>query len=75
MYYALIMAGGSGTRLWPLSRQDRPKQTLRLVGERSMFQHAVDRLEPLFPYERILVGTRREYAGSATTTSPRIARG
>jgi len=38
MYYALIMAGGSGTRLWPLSRQDRPKQTLRLVGERSMFQ-------------------------------------
>ena len=38
MYYALIMAGGSGTRLWPLSRQDRPKQTLRLVGEWSVFQ-------------------------------------
>jgi mannose-1-phosphate guanylyltransferase len=63
MYYALIMAGGSGTRLWPLSRQAHPKQTLRLVGERSLFQHAVDRLAPLFPYERILVGTRREYAG------------
>jgi ribose/xylose/arabinose/galactoside ABC-type transport system permease subunit len=41
MYYALIMAGGSGTRLWPLSRQDRPKQTLRLVGERSMLQFLI----------------------------------
>ena len=49
MYYALIMAGGSGTRLWPLSRQNRPKQALKLVGERTMFQHAVDRLAPLFP--------------------------
>ena len=72
MYYALIMAGGSGTRLWPLSRQNRPKQTLRLVGERSMFQHAVDRLGPLFPYERILVGTRREYAGLLQQQAPEL---
>ncbi|KAB2855253.1 MAG: hypothetical protein F9K46_15805, partial [Anaerolineae bacterium] len=35
--YALIMAGGGGTRLWPLSRQNRPKQSLPLVGEHSMF--------------------------------------
>ena len=72
MYYALIMAGGSGTRLWPLSRQANPKQTLRLVGERSLFQHAVDRLEPLFPYERILVGTRREYAGLLQQQVPEL---
>ena len=48
MLYAVIMAGGSGTRLWPLSRREQPKQALRLIGERTMFQHSVDRLAPLF---------------------------
>jgi mannose-1-phosphate guanylyltransferase len=62
MYYAVIMAGGSGTRLWPLSRQNRPKQALKLVGQRTMFQHAVDRIAPLFPPERILVVTGSEHA-------------
>ena len=47
-YYAVIMAGGIGTRLWPLSRQARPKQVLPLVSNRSMFKVAVDRLQPLF---------------------------
>jgi mannose-1-phosphate guanylyltransferase len=55
MLYAVIMAGGSGTRLWPLSRQGYPKQALRLIGERTMFQHAVDRLAPLFTPDRIYV--------------------
>jgi mannose-1-phosphate guanylyltransferase len=62
MDYAVIMAGGSGTRLWPLSRQQRPKQALKLIGQRTMFQHAVDRVAPLFPFERILVVTRSEHA-------------
>ncbi len=62
MDYAVIMAGGSGTRLWPLSRQHRPKQALKLIGQRTMFQHAVDRILPLFPPERILVVTRNEHA-------------
>ena len=54
--YALIMAGGAGTRLWPLSRKDRPKPLLPLVDrERSMFTLSVERLYPLFPPERILV--------------------
>ena len=61
MYWAVILAGGSGTRLWPMSRKEMPKQALTLVGERSMFQHSVDRLLPLFPIERILVVTRVEY--------------
>jgi len=56
-YYAVIMAGGGGTRLWPLSRQAHPKQTLSLFDERSLFQTSVERLDGLFPPERILVVT------------------
>ncbi len=54
-FYALIMAGGVGSRLWPLSRQKSPKQVLPLVGERSMFQGAVDRLQPLLMPEDVYV--------------------
>ncbi|MDR3572330.1 MAG: mannose-1-phosphate guanylyltransferase [Anaerolineaceae bacterium] len=72
MNYALIMAGGSGTRLWPLSRQKQPKQALNLVGERSMFQHAVERIIPLFPVENILVVTRAEHAGQLMLQAPEI---
>ena len=56
-YYAVIMAGGGGTRLWPLSRLDHPKQMLSLGGDQSLFQLAVDRLAGVFPPERILVMT------------------
>jgi mannose-1-phosphate guanylyltransferase len=56
-YYAVIMAGGGGTRLWPLSRLDHPKQMLSLGEERSLFQVAVDRLAGIFSPERILVMT------------------
>src|SRR4030067_2902389 len=59
-YYAVIMAGGGGTRLWPLSRQSRPKQMLRLIDERRLFQTSVQRLEGVFPPERILVVTVEE---------------
>jgi len=56
-YYAVIMAGGGGTRLWPLSRRDKPKQMIQLDGERTLFEIAVDRLLGLFPADRILVVT------------------
>ena len=56
-YYAVIMAGGGGTRLWPLSRRDKPKQMLKLDGERTLFEIAVDRLLGLFPADRIMVVT------------------
>lgn len=59
-YYALIMAGGIGTRLWPLSRQKSPKQVLPLVGERSMFGLAVERLQPLFTPEDVMVVVGRD---------------
>ncbi|MCE1252009.1 MAG: mannose-1-phosphate guanylyltransferase [Anaerolineae bacterium] len=70
MYYALIMAGGSGTRLWPLSRQHRPKQSLKLVGDRTMFQQAVDRLDPLFKAQQITVVTRSEHVEILQSQTP-----
>ena len=62
MYHALIMAGGSGTRLWPLSRKDRPKQSLSLVEERTMFQVTAYRLQPLIPLECVHVVTNAQMA-------------
>ncbi len=55
MNYAVIMAGGAGTRLWPISRERLPKPALRLYSEKSMFQIAVERLEPLFTPQQIIV--------------------
>src|SRR3990167_8227337 len=46
--YAVIMAGGSGTCFWPWSREDTPKQLLSIVGQKSMLQHTIDRIVPLF---------------------------
>ena len=71
-YYAVIMAGGSGTRLWPLSRKDRPKQMLQLVEERSLFQSAVERLGGLFDPERIFIVTVREQAEDLQRQCPLI---
>lgn len=71
-YYALIMAGGGGTRLWPLSRRSQPKQALELVGERTMFQHAVDRVAPLFGPQGILVVTGEEYVEQLREQAPDI---
>lgn len=72
MDYALIMAGGAGTRLWPLSRAKNPKQGLTLVGERTMFQHAVERLAPLFPPQQILVVAPNEHVASLQQQAPAI---
>ncbi len=71
-YYAMIMAGGGGKRLWPLSRQQTPKQMLPLVEERSMFGVSVDRLAPLFPPERILVVTGKDYVARLHADAPSI---
>ena len=74
-YYAVIMAGGSGTRLWPLSRHDRPKQSLVISGDKSLFQHAVSRLAGLFPPERILVVTVSDQVGMLHDKCPEIPDG
>jgi mannose-1-phosphate guanylyltransferase len=71
-YYAVIMAGGGGTRLWPLSRQARPKQMLKLVDERSLFQTAVQRLAGLFAPDQIYVVTIEEQAADLQAQAPQI---
>lgn len=58
--YALILAGGSGERFWPLSRRSRPKQLLRLVSEKTLLEETVGRLEGLVPPEQILILTNVE---------------
>jgi mannose-1-phosphate guanylyltransferase len=72
VYYAVIMAGGTGTRLWPLSRQNRPKQALNLIGERSMLQHAIDRTIPVFGPDRIIVVTRSEHLETLQAQAPEL---
>jgi mannose-1-phosphate guanylyltransferase len=71
-YYAVVMAGGGGTRLWPLSRQSRPKQMLKLVDERTLFQAAVARLDGLFTPEHIFVVTVEEQAEELQAQAPEI---
>lgn len=56
--YIVILAGGSGTRFWPLSRTSRPKQLIAIAGSKTMLQRTVERVLPLKP-KRILVVTNR----------------
>lgn len=70
--FALILAGGRGTRFWPLSRRSRPKQCLALTGERSLLQETVDRVLPLVPAERVLVLTSPDMAGLVASQLPEL---
>ena len=69
------MAGGGGTRLWPVSRKERPKQLLPLLDDETLFQSTVSRLEKLFPPERILVVTVDEQARVMQEQAPKIPLG
>jgi mannose-1-phosphate guanylyltransferase len=75
MDYGLIMAGGSGTRLWPLSRKRQPKQLLPLIQGRSLLQLSYDRLRGLLPPERIYVCTKSEYADPVFSNLPELPKG
>jgi mannose-1-phosphate guanylyltransferase len=72
MFFAVIMAGGSGTRLWPMSRRNHPKQSLKLFGERTLFQQAVDRLKPLFSPDQIMVVTKSDLVPLLRDQSPEL---
>lgn len=71
-YYAIIMAGGGGTRLWPLSREKRPKQMLQLVDDRTLFQSAVQRLNGVFHPNHIFVVTVEDQAVELQAQCPEI---
>lgn len=75
MRYVVIMAGGSGTRLWPLSRHGRPKQLLELFDGRSLLRLAYERLAGLVDPERILVCTSRAYADDVARQLPELLPG
>lgn len=66
MKWAVILAGGAGSRFWPLSTPSRPKQVLPLAGNRSTAEQAVDRLAGLVPADRILLVTGHDLAGPLT---------
>ena len=68
--YALILAGGSGERFWPLSRRARPKQLLRLVAEETLLEQTVARLDGLVPRERLLVLTNVEQEAAVRELLP-----
>src|SRR5215471_4547168 len=74
MLHAVIMAGGSGTRFWPLSRNARPKQLLDLTGGRTMIQATVDRLAGLVPAERTWVITNRSLVAPIAEQLPQLDR-
>jgi mannose-1-phosphate guanylyltransferase len=61
MNFAVIMAGGQGERLWPLSTRKRPKQFLNLLGKRTMLQETVERIAPLIPIENTIVVVAEQY--------------
>lgn len=62
MDYAVIMAGGTGKRLWPLSRQKRPKQVLKLLDGKTLLRCCFERLRPIFDIRNIIVLTNAGYA-------------
>ena len=62
MITALIMAGGEGTRFWPLSRKDNPKQFLKLNdNQKTMLQETVERIKDLVSIEQVFIATNEAY--------------
>lgn len=68
--FALILAGGSGERFWPLSRRTRPKQLLKLVSNKTLLEETIDRLDELVPRERILILTNVEQEAAVRALLP-----
>lgn len=72
MLHLVIMAGGSGTRFWPESRRSKPKQFLKLTGDRTLLQQAADRCRPWVPSERVHVVTGAAHAAETRRQLPEL---
>lgn len=70
--YAVIMAGGVGSRFWPRSREKKPKQLLKIIGEQTMIQQTVKRLEGLIPNDNILIVTNRDHHDEIASQLPQL---
>ena len=68
----LILAGGRGMRLWPLSRQQKPKQFQKLIGDKTMLQETVSRFLPAFKPSDIYISTNKEYKAEVAKELPKI---
>ena len=73
--YAVIMAGGRGTRFWPRSREKKPKHLLDIISNRTIIQETVDRIKPLITPEHILIVTGKTHAGTLMKQLPEIPSG
>ncbi len=70
--FALILAGGTGTRLWPRSRRDRPKQLLALFSNRTMLQETCDRITPVIPIDHVFIITNEGYVDAVREQLPEL---
>src|ERR1035438_2149863 len=71
-HYGLILAGGRGTRFWPLSRRNRAKQVLSVVGESPLIEATIERLSPLIPPERLWVLTNSHLRAEIVRQLPQV---
>jgi len=72
-FYAVIMAGGSGTRFWPRSRTDRPKQLLNITGDEILLKKTIELIKPIIPVGRIKIVTTLSQADAVKRTVPEIS--
>ena len=72
MLHAIVMAGGSGTRFWPASRNDKPKQLLSMTGGATMIQATCDRLGDLVPPERLYIFTAQHLIDPVRSQLPKV---
>jgi mannose-1-phosphate guanylyltransferase len=70
--YAVVVAGGSGTRLWPLSRRNLPKQMQKFISDKTLIDETVDRLTGVVPEENIYISTSGNYAAKIKELLPNI---
>src|SRR6187455_3366185 len=70
--FVIIMAGGRGERFWPLSRERAPKHLIRLLGNRTLLQQAVDRVVLVIPLSNVIIITTAEQASEVWKQVPKL---